>query len=86
MKDFRFLLNTSIFLAIIVLSILFMFNQTVKFEIEGPGMSSGLDGLYKIPQRQSNYTVLTSSMEVKMSDIPDWISCPPAVKLANKLI
>ena len=37
------------------------------------------DALLMIPQRLSNFTVLASNMEVKKNDIPDWISCPPAV-------
>ena len=39
----------------------------------------GHDRLLRIPRRQSNYEILTSSMEVKQGDIPSWISCPPAV-------
>ena len=32
----------------------------------------------RIPRRQSNYSVLTSKMAVKMEDIPGWTSCAPA--------
>ena len=45
------------------------------------------DNLTRIPRRQSNFTILNSKvnpMEFKLGDIPDWISCPPAVILAVK--
>ena len=44
------------------------------------------NSLLKIPQRQSNYTVMTSSMEIKWDDIPDWISCPPAVIVSSSSV
>ena len=34
--------------------------------------------LVRIPRRQSNYSVLTSRMALRMEDIPGWTSCPPA--------
>ena len=34
--------------------------------------------LVRIPRRQSNYSVLTSRMALRMKDIPGWTSCPPA--------
>ena len=46
-----------------------------------------IDNLTRIPRRQSNFTILNSKvnpMEFKLGDIPDWISCPPAVILAVK--
>ena len=46
-----------------------------------------IDNLTRIPRRQSNYTILNSKvspMEFKLGDIPDWISCPPAVILNFK--
>ena len=35
-------------------------------------------GPVRIPRRQSNYSVLTSEMALRMQDIPGWTSCPPA--------
>ena len=32
----------------------------------------------RIPRRQSNYSVLTSKMALRMEDIPGWTSCAPA--------
>ena len=58
-----------------------LINRTVKLRKDGPERMTTIayDRLLKIPRRPSNYTVLTSSMEVRLDDIPDWISCPPAV-------
>lgn len=60
---------------LIVCSTFLIFYLTLKMRID---RLAGKD-LLMIPQRQSEYKVLTSSMKVKKSDIPDWISCPPAV-------
>ena len=46
-----------------------------------------IDSLTRLPRRKSNYTILNSKvnpMEFMPGDIPDWISCPPAVILPFK--
>ena len=40
--------------------------------------SSSRERLVRIPRRQSNYSVLTSRMALRMEDIQGWTSCPPA--------
>ena len=55
-----------------------MIYLTAKMRKEGPNRMHAND---RIPQRQSNYTVLSAAMEVRWDDIPNWISCPPAVIL-----
>ena len=84
-------LKPSLFFTLLVGSIIIMilFNSTVRKERKvGPERTSTIahDRLLKIPRRPSNYTLLTSSMEVKWDDIPDWISCPPAVIIPSSAL
>ena len=66
-----------IFLCLFIGCILILFYQTVKLRSKGPSHDKQL----RIPRRPSNHSVMISSMEVTRSDIPDWISCPPAVTI-----
>ena len=54
----------------------------VKLRKERPRRKISDDMLLKIPRRQSNYTLL---MDVRLDEIPHWISCPPAVIFAPDL-
>mgnify|MGYP006975986651 FL=1 len=58
---------------------LIMIYLSVTMVKESSERTMDQDLLWRIPQRQCNYTVMTSSMMVKEADIPDWISCPPPV-------
>lgn len=35
--------------------------------------------LVRLPRRQSNYSVLTSEMALRLEDIPGWTACAPAI-------
>ena len=67
-----------------VLTTLIVVSTLIVLYLTGQMKTKGLmhEDLIMIPRRQSNYTVLSSSMELKKLNIPDWISCPPAVILA----
>ena len=70
-------MKEKVLITLLIGSICLNFYLTVNMRTEG----AAFEDLLVIPQQQSNNTLFTSSMEVKKCNIPDWISCPPAVIL-----
>ena len=85
MKVSGYFLKQSLFLSILVVIGLIILYKPVKYEQDRTETTITLDRLLRIPRRLSNYSVLTANMEVRLDDIPNWISCPPAV-INDKLV